>query len=310
MNRRAFPLVAVVVMLLAALVAWPQPVAAQEQPRLSFGVMADVQYADRDAQGGRHYRQSLANLESCVADLNTKDLAFTIQLGDIIDRGKESFDRVLPIFNRLTMPKYHVLGNHDFPLPRPEVLAKLGMERAYYSFSHDNWRFVVLDTLDVSVDGGWPEDSENHTQAAQWLERLKSEGKPYAQPWNGGIGEQQKQWLTDTLREAEERGEKAIVFGHIPLLAEASSQWALLYNHQEIAAILEASGCVVAYLCGHDHAGGYAERNAIHHVTVQGMIEAPDQNAYAVVDLYDDRIEIRGVGKVPSRTLGLKSAGR
>ena len=98
---------------------------AEEAP-LRFGVMADVQYADRDTVGSRHFRQSLALLEQCVADLNGRDLAFTIQLGDIIDRGEESLDRVLAVFERLEMPRYHVLGNHDFALSRPALLAKLG----------------------------------------------------------------------------------------------------------------------------------------------------------------------------------------
>jgi hypothetical protein len=34
--------------------------------------------------------------------------------GDFIDRDFESFDVVGPIFNKLRMPKYHVLGKHDF----------------------------------------------------------------------------------------------------------------------------------------------------------------------------------------------------
>ncbi len=290
---------------LLPLLSCPGVGAANENEPLSFGVVADVQYADRDPRWSRHYRASLGNLRKCVADLNAQDLAFTIQLGDIIDRGEQSLDTILDVYNQLTMPKYHVLGNHDFPIPRHDLLARLGMDHAYYSFSppDSGWRFVVLDTVDIAMGGGWPEDSENHRQAAQWLEKLKSEGKPYAQPWNGGLGEQQKQWLRDTLAEAAGRGERVIAFGHMPLLAEASDGAGLVLNHEEIETILDSHRCVVAYLCGHDHAGGYAERSGIHHLTVQGMVEAPEQNAYAVVDLYQDRIEIRGVGKVPSRCL-------
>jgi len=68
------------------------------QPLLWFGVLADVQYADLDRSGARHYRTSLDRLAACVKDLNQRDLAFVVQLGDFSDDGKDSFDDVLPIW--------------------------------------------------------------------------------------------------------------------------------------------------------------------------------------------------------------------
>jgi len=271
---------------------------------LAFGVVADVQYADQDDSGRRHYRASLQKLQECVADLNREPLAFTIQLGDIVDRGSVNLDRVLAVFNELKMPKYHVLGNHDLSIGRETVLSKLGLTSPYYSFSIGKWRFVALDCSDVSVEGGWHENSANYLQARDWLDRLKREGRPYAEPWNGAIGDQQVQWLKQQLADAAAADERVVVFGHMPVLAAASADWALLYNHEEIARLLESSGVVVAYLCGHEHAGGYAQQNSVHYVTIQGMVEAP-KNAYSVVTLLEDRIEIRGTGAVPTRTLRL-----
>jgi 3',5'-cyclic AMP phosphodiesterase CpdA len=271
---------------------------------LAFGVIADVQYADQDDSGQRHYRASLEKLRECVADLNTRPLAFTIQLGDIVDSGSANLDRVLAVFNELKMPQHHVLGNHDLSIGRDTVLPKLGLSSPYYSFSISKWRFVALDCSDVSIEGGWPEDSARYQQGRDWLDRLKREGRPYAEPWNGGIGEQQLQWLKQQLADAAAADQRVIVFGHMPVLAAASADWALLYNHEEIRRIIESSGIVVAYLCGHEHAGGYARQNGVYYVTIQGLVEAP-QNAYAVVTLLEDRIEIRGTGSVPSRTLCL-----
>lgn len=279
-----------------------------EPAPLRFGVMADVQYADRDTVGSRHFRQSLALLEQCVADLNGRDLAFTIQLGDIIDRGEENLDRVLTVFQRLEMPRYHVLGNHDFALSRPALLAKLGMARGYYHFSRGSWRFVILDGNDISLSGGWPEDSPNRRQATAWFEELQSQGKSNAERWNGGIGQAQQDWLKETLRGADERGERVIVFCHMPALAAASDESLVLWNDEQIVEILESHPCVAAYVSGHDHAGGYARQDGIHHVSLQGMVEAPSENAYGIVELYADRIEVRGVGKVPSRSLLLAVA--
>ena len=63
---------------------------------------------------------------------------------------------------------------------------------------------------------------------------------------------------------------------------------------------------VVAYFAGHDHAGGYAVRRGVHHVTVKGMVEAPTENAYAVVEVYQDRLREIGCGKEPTRELRLE----
>lgn len=306
MAFRTMLLGSVVAGLLFCPVAGAADVERAAPPTLSFGVIADIQYADRDPASGRHFRASLKRLEECVADLNSRDLDFTIQLGDFIDRDVASFDRVLPLFDRLTMPRYHVLGNHDFPMPREQVLSKLGIEAAYYTFSSDGWRFVVLDTVDIAMGGGWPEDSDNYRQARQWVEKLRAEGMSEEQTCDRcGLGEGQRQWLRETLREARERGERVIVFGHIPIVAAPGGEWARIHNHEEIREVLESAGCVVAYFNGHDHGGGYAYRDRIHYVTVEGMVQGPDETAYATVELYDDRIEIHGVGRTPSRELAL-----
>ncbi len=39
---------------------------------------------------------------------------------------------------------------------------------SYYSFSYGGFRFIVLDSYDVS-ELGWPEDHPLHKQAHQWL---------------------------------------------------------------------------------------------------------------------------------------------
>jgi 3',5'-cyclic AMP phosphodiesterase CpdA len=270
---------------------------------LSFGVIADVQYADKDAWGSRDFRAALPKLEACVANLNSRDLAFATQLGDLVDAEAKAFDAVLRALSRLRAPLHHVLGNHDFPLARDAVMRKLGLIDPYYSFTCRGWRFVMLDTAEISLEGGWPEDSPNYRLAQRRLEQLRAEGRAHAETWNGGIGPQQMEWLEATLAEASSRGEKAIVIGHIPVLAEASSDRHILYNHDGVAAVLDSAEAAVAYLAGHYHRGGYAQRSGVHHVTCPGMVEASERNAYAVVTLRDDRIEIGGVGDVAARVL-------
>lgn len=277
---------------------------APERPAYSFGVIADVQYAAKPTAGARHYATSLERLERAVATLNEEDLAFTVHLGDFVDEGLESLDRLSPVFEKLRSPRHHVLGNHDFVVPRPELVKKLGMPAAYHAFALGDLRFVVLDGLAESVLGHVPGSEEAVAKARARLASLKQAGAKNAFAWNGGLGEAQRSWLKEELERARRAKARVVLFCHLPVLARASTPHHLLWDHEEVHALLrDHRDVVVAWFNGHDHAGGYANDAGQHHVTIQGMVEAPQKNAFAVVDVYADRLEIRGFGKVPRRTL-------
>ena len=64
---------------------------------------------------------------------------------------------------------------------------------------------------------------------------------------------------------------------------------------------MDRAGCVLAWFAEHDHTGGYTVRKGVHHVTLRGMVEAPNANAYALIELHPDHLHETGVGKEPSR---------
>jgi len=273
-----------------------------DQRRLSFGVVADAQYCDQDPKGSRYYRSSIKKLAASVEDFNRQDLAFVIHLGDFIDARFESFDRLLPIYDALEMPHFHVLGNHDFDVAddkKSAVPTKLGMPGRYYDFGFDGFRFIVLDGNDVSLYAN-PEGSKKRTRAAALLRELSEKKRPNAHPWNGAVGAEQIAWLESTLGAARTAGEKAILFCHFPIYPENVHN---LWNDREVIDIIEASGQVVAYINGHNHHGNYAVKEGIHYVTVQGMVETPDRNAYATVLSKDGHLEIDGRDREPDRVL-------
>lgn len=279
-----------------------------EAPIFSFGVVADVQYCDSNPAGSRYYRSSLAKLEECAQKFNSSNLAFVVQLGDFIDRDFASFDKVLPIFQKLKCPKYPVLGNHEFsvgPEKREAVLEKLAMEKGYYDFAVQNWRFVVLDGNDISLYAN-PEGSRSYRDAAARIQELKESGAPNAQEWNGGLGAGQMAWLKDTLDKGLRAGERIILFCHFPVFPPNAHN---LLNDGEVVELLESSHCVTAFLSGHNHHGSYGRRKGIHFLSLCGMVETPDQNAFAVVEVHPDRLEVTGFGREPSRTLHFDSKG-
>jgi hypothetical protein len=255
------------------------------QPDFRFGVMADIQYGDKPDEGTRHFRQSLECLKDCVADLNGRGLAFTIQCGDIIEgyAGEESraksladLDVVLAEYKKLSCPQFHVLGNHCLMGGRMEVCDTLAIPGGYYAFRSPRaagWVFVVL-------DGNGPESDP--------------------------VGKAQTAWLAQTLKQAAEGKQKVIVFCHYPLLQDSWGWQAK--NALPVLKLLEESNCVAAWFNGHEHGGGYAFRNGIHYVTLKGMVENP--GAYGVVEVYADRIELVGHGKQPSIAMYFNKAAK
>jgi len=288
-------------LLLAAGLATGQPA----PPQLSFAVLADVQYGDQPTAGKREYRKSLPKLREAVEVLNTrKDLAFAIHLGDLIDSRAVDLDVILAAFRQLRFPLRFALGNHDFSMPRETLVQRLGMPGAYYEFAAAGWRFVVLDGMDLSVaTGSRPQGSPEHTRGREMLDALVAQKTANAVNWNGGMGERQLDWLRDVLKRASSSGERVIAFCHFPVLRESSTPAHLLWNHDALRQILESHPAVAGWFNGHDHNGGYAERNGIHYVTFPGLVESGEQTSHTLVRVYPDRLELEGAGTAPTRTL-------
>lgn len=274
----------------------------KELPLMKFGIISDVQYADRDDVGSRNYRGSLDKLVEAVQTFNDNDVNFVISLGDFIDGGFTNFDTLLSITNHLKMPLYHVLGNHDFTAPGDPLqntLSTLGLKKkSYYTKVHKNWRFIMLDGNDISLYANSP-DSPEYEEALSRLEALKSMGSSNAMNWNGAISQKQLNWFARELKKAQRLKQKCIVFCHFPVNVSDSYQ---LWNAQEINAIIDRSPAVIAYFNGHVHKSQYKHLNDVHFVTFAGMVEKGD-NAFAIVSVYKERIEITGFGKEESRVI-------
>jgi len=269
-----------------------------QQPEFSFAVFTDIQYGDQPDSGRREYRRSLAKLREAVETLNKRrDLDFAIQLGDLIDSRAPDLDTILPVWQSLSIRTYNVAGNHDFSAPRRELVRRLDINAGYYEFTRPGWRFLVLDGMDLSI--GSPE-------GPAMLQKLKDANAPNAQEWNGGIGEAQLAWLKDRLGKAAAAHERVIAFCHFPILTESSTPVHLLWNHDAVRGVLEASHAVAGWFNGHDHNGGYAVRDGIHFVTFPGMVESGAGTSYTILRVFQDRLELSGTPNTPSRTLRLR----
>jgi len=304
LSRRAFLKTATVAIVGAPYVARG---AASASAGFEIGLVADAQYADVEAKGSRFYRTGPARLGEAVEHFNGRDLAFCAHLGDLIDREWKSFDEITKPLNVSRHRFHHLLGNHDFAVLdelKPKVPGRLAMKQRYSAFDHAGFRFVILDTNDVSTYAH-PAGTSQQTAAAQELARLTAASVKQAKPWNGGIGATQLAWLDRTFAEARSKGQKVIVFAHHPVLPSAVDN---LWNDREVLELIDRHPHVVAWLNGHYHAGNFVQHNGVPFLTMHGMVETANTTAFATARILSDRMIITGHGREPSRELMFKSA--
>lgn len=170
------------------------------QPLFTFGVIADIQFADIDdglnfkQTRKRYYRSSIQLLRNALGKWTTAPAkpCFILQLGDIIDGFNKKYDAshpaletVMKEFDSCQMDVHHVWGNHEFyNFSRDTLLRsmlnstpsddsggrrpKSGDIYAYHFSPAPSFRFVVLDAYDVSLLGR-EESSAKNDQAMKLL---------------------------------------------------------------------------------------------------------------------------------------------
>ncbi len=275
-----------------------------KRPLLRIGLIADPQYANAETSGKRYYRSSLSKLEQAIDTLNAHHVDFVQSLGDVIDRDWSSYDSILPIYQKLNpgIKSYHALGNHDFSIDSvhmKNLLDKLSMSGFYYAYEKNGWKFIVLDVTDYA----YYSNALHHHEVNEIDSYLKeSAGKSNHQTWNGAIGEKQKNWLREEIESAFSLNQKVIIFAHMPLKPKDDAH--NIWNNEEIIALIEKYPNVVAYINGHNHAGGYAYENGVHYITMFGMVDTTI-GSFGIMDIYQDSLIIHGYGNQQSLRLGI-----
>lgn len=229
-------------------------------------------------------------------------------------------------YYELLLLYYKFLQNHElYNLSRDELgkLLKIPFTKepcgdlvGYHSFTQNDIRFIVIDTYDVAIMQRCPETSNkrkqaedilsmnNHNFAADESKLNSPEGLTGVEKrfvaFNGGIDVVQLAWLRQTLQEAKNMGQRAIILSHQPIHPKSSSPVCLIWNYEEVLNILrDYRSTVIASFCGHAHRGGYHRdtKSGIHFRVIEAVLESPDPiKTYGIVDVHSDRLELRGNG--------------
>lgn len=256
---------------------------------------------------------------------------------------KEALEAVMIEFSKLPdgVPVFHNMGNHElYNFSRQELersvlhpsnnrhtaaflnsderasFVRLETKPFYFSFTpHPKFCFVYLDSYDISLLGV-DESSCQYKEAREIIQRhnknddLDSPIGLYGLErrfvrFNGAISTEQLSWLEATLKTAEEHGQKAVVFSHVPIYPGFTDTMTLLWNYQDVLEVLWQFPCVVACFHGHTHQYSYAvDEKGIHHYIFDAIVEAPlDSNAFATLHVKDDSIDIEGFGIIEDQVL-------
>ena len=267
----------------------------------SVGIIADCQYCDCDIKWNRYYKKAPQRLKAAIDTLNKHDLAYTIHLGDFIDKNFSSFDSLVPTWNNLKSPSYHVLGNHDFEVVdslKPKIFEKLNLKKRYYSFEQGIWKFIVLDGNDLSFYGAL--DSLKMKQTELLFNRIESDSLPYAKPYNGGLSKEQFTWIEQELVLAKNNNQHVGFYCHFPLSPINNGN---LWNTKELKKLIEKNKHVKLFMNGHKHDGAYNFESGVHYLTFKGMVNTSDSTSFATAHFYKDSIQIKGYGREINRTL-------
>ncbi|MBL7076631.1 MAG: metallophosphoesterase [Kiritimatiellae bacterium] len=281
---------------IVALALMAQGLTASAGETFSIAAVADPQYADVPVGwrgGGREPEEGVNRLSYAVSQYNQRALDWGVIVGDIIDfddidygnpppgtpsaTGTQDWsnaDAILGAWDQLNILKYMVLGNHEFYVPNKDVdglskpysvYRKFGFDqKAYYSFRHKDFRFIVLDGdfCYLNFDPDLPE----YQQALDYYNALSGPQKTW---WNAAISVDQRIWLMNALDESSVLDEPVVIMCHYPIHNPIGHH--SLLNSTEMLDIVNGYSNVVMWLNGHNHSGDYALEGRRHHVNLKGM---------------------------------------
>jgi len=262
-------------------------------PALRFGAVTDVHYADKEAKGTRHYRESREKLDAALRYLESKDPRFVVELGDLIDRTKNVEDeisflkRIEEVYRSVNCDRHYVFGNHCIDtLTKEEFLEHSGAIAPHYSFDEGSFHFVVLDSC------------------------YRSDGTPYGRnntDWkDSNIPADQIDWL---IADLERANRPTVIFAHQRLDGEGGH---FVNNAKEVRGALAESGNVLAVLQGHSHKNEYHQIDGIHFCTLVAVVDGSgaEQNGASLISLYEDNsIQIEGFLRQQDHELAAPTLG-
>ncbi|MDD3437203.1 MAG: metallophosphoesterase [Candidatus Gastranaerophilales bacterium] len=208
---------------------------------------------------------SKSGLERTIIDINSiPNVDFVVFTGDNIDTANsKSLKGFLMIANRLKVPYYVVIGNHE--VFKSQHLTKKDYMKIVSKYSK-NCR----------------SNSANYVFHKKGIVFLVVDGAKEVIPGPAGYYKKDTlKWLDKKL--THYRNSKVVIFQHFPIVAPYYNRTHTTYNTQDYEAILKKHSNVIAIVSGHYHANGEVKQNGIYHVSTPALVEPPHN--YKVIEI-------------------------
>lgn len=226
-----------------------------------------IQVTDTHFKMEEPYR--LEVLKAAVDTINKeKGVAFVMFTGDNIDKPNEKdLAEFVRTVNKLKMPYYIVIGNHDVykngGLSKKRYIEVIHENNMFYRFRKPNYSFKKNGYVFIVADGA-------------------KEVIPGAV---GYFKADTMKWLEKKLRHY--RRSKIVIFQHYPLVPIKEHASHRVFNKDEYLELLDKQDNVAAVIAGHIHTNGEIMRNGVYHITTPSLLNDP--HSYKVITISTTR---------------------
>lgn len=203
--------------------------------------------------------------EKTINDVNTvPNLDFVVFTGDNIDKSNANdLKEFLKIANKLNVPYYVVIGNHEVfksqDFTKKDYMKMVWRyskscktKSANYVFQRDGFVFIVVDGAKEIIPGP-----------------------------SGYYKKDTLKWLDKKL--LKYKHSNVVIFQHFPIVDPYYNRSHTTYNKQDYFDVLKKHKNVVGIFSGHYHSNGESMVDGIYHVSTPALVVPPHE--YKVVEI-------------------------
>ncbi len=222
-----------------------------------------VQVTDSHFKTNDEHRAEI--LKATVKNINNeKGISFVIFTGDNIDSpNAEYLPEFVKIVNKLDVPYYLVIGNHDVfknnGLSKVQYLEIVKDNNFLYKYKTPNYVFKKNGFVFIVVDGA----------------------KEIVPGSNGYYKKDTLEWLDKQL--TKHKNDKVVIFQHFPLIMNKELTSHMVYKKDEYLNILDKHDNVITIITGHLHTNYEVMRNGVYHITSPTLLS--EKPVYKVISI-------------------------
>lgn len=204
-------------------------------------------------------------LKATINDINSlSGVQFVVFTGDNIDKpNQEELVKFVNIANKLKMPYYMIIGNHDVfksnGMSKQEYIQTIRDNNFLYRIKTPNYTFKKGDLVFIVVDGA----------------------KEVIPGTVGYYKDDTLKWLEKNLKKHSKK--QVIILQHFPLIEPRASKSHRTYEGEKYLEMLKKYSNVKAVISGHYHVNHEKMQDGIYHISSPSLLVQPNQ--YKIIDI-------------------------